>query len=66
VYSRPEERVVLIVYRAKAIGRPQTTSEAVEVRSFAPDEIPWEVLVDRARPARRIRGAHLTLRAQTG
>jgi ADP-ribose pyrophosphatase YjhB (NUDIX family) len=41
VYSRPEERVVLIVYRATAIGRPQTTSEAVEVRSFAPDEIPW-------------------------
>lgn len=44
VYSRPDDRVVLIVYRALAIGRPQTTPEAVEVRSFAPSEIPWEEL----------------------
>ena len=44
VYSRAEDRVVLIVYRALAIGRPRTTSEAVEVRSFAPSEIPWEEL----------------------
>lgn len=41
VYSRAEDRVVLVVYRAVAIGRPRTTSEAVEVRSFAPSEIPW-------------------------
>jgi len=41
VYSRSEDRVVLIVYRAQAIGQPQTTSEAVEVRAFARDEIPW-------------------------
>jgi ADP-ribose pyrophosphatase YjhB (NUDIX family) len=41
VYSRADERVVLIVYRARAIGRPHTTPEAVEVRSFERDEIPW-------------------------
>jgi ADP-ribose pyrophosphatase YjhB (NUDIX family) len=44
VYSRAEDRVVLIVYRALAIGQPRTTPEAVEVRSFAPSEIPWEEL----------------------
>ena len=44
VYSRPEDRVVLIVYRALAVGRPQTTPEAAEVRAFAPTEIPWSEL----------------------
>jgi ADP-ribose pyrophosphatase YjhB (NUDIX family) len=44
VYSRPEDRVVLIVYRARALGEPQTTPEAVEVRAFAPSEIPWTEL----------------------
>lgn len=44
VYSRADDRVVLIVYRAVAVGRPRTTSEAVEVRSFAPGEIPWTEL----------------------
>jgi ADP-ribose pyrophosphatase YjhB (NUDIX family) len=44
VYSRPDDRVVLIVYRALAVGTPRTTPEAVEVRSFASDEIPWEEL----------------------
>jgi ADP-ribose pyrophosphatase YjhB (NUDIX family) len=44
VYSRAEDRVVLIVYRALAIGQPRTTPEAVEVRSFAPSEIPWKEL----------------------
>jgi ADP-ribose pyrophosphatase YjhB (NUDIX family) len=42
VYSRADDRVVLIVYRAVAVGSPRTTPEAVEVRSFAaPEEIPW-------------------------
>ena len=41
VYSRAQDNVVLIVYRARATGRPQTTPEAVEVRAFAPSEIPW-------------------------
>jgi ADP-ribose pyrophosphatase YjhB (NUDIX family) len=44
VYSRPNERVVLIVFRALAMGEPQTTAEAVEVRSFAREEIPWREL----------------------
>jgi ADP-ribose pyrophosphatase YjhB (NUDIX family) len=44
VYSRAEDRVVLIVYRALAIGRPRITPEAIEVRSFAADEIRWEEL----------------------
>lgn len=44
VYSRPEDRVVLIVYRARALGRPRTTPEATEVRAFAPAEIPWAEL----------------------
>ena len=35
---------MLIVYRALAIGQPRTTPEAVEVRSFAPSEIPWAEL----------------------
>lgn len=41
VYSRADERVVLIVYRARAVGEPQTTPEAVEVRAFTRAEIPW-------------------------
>jgi ADP-ribose pyrophosphatase YjhB (NUDIX family) len=44
VYSRPEDRVVLIVYRARAIGRPHTSPEAPEVHAFAPAEIPWDEL----------------------
>ncbi len=44
VYSRPEDRVVLIVYRGLALGAPQTTAEAVDVRAFAPEEIPWPEL----------------------
>jgi ADP-ribose pyrophosphatase YjhB (NUDIX family) len=41
VYSRPEDRVVLIVFRARSLGSPQTTAEATEVRAFAVSEIPW-------------------------
>jgi 8-oxo-dGTP diphosphatase len=44
VYSRADDRVVLIVYRARALGEPRTTPEAVEVRAFARSEIPWEEL----------------------
>jgi ADP-ribose pyrophosphatase YjhB (NUDIX family) len=41
VYSRPDERVVLIVYRARALGEPVTSAEAIEVASFVPEQIPW-------------------------
>ena len=44
VYSRGEDRVVLIVYRARALGVPRTTAEATEVRAFALDELPWDEL----------------------
>jgi ADP-ribose pyrophosphatase YjhB (NUDIX family) len=44
VYSRPDDRVVLIVYRALALGPPGTSPEAIEVRAFAPREIPWPEL----------------------
>ncbi|MGI8572649.1 MAG: NUDIX domain-containing protein [Solirubrobacteraceae bacterium] len=44
VYSRADDRVTLIVYRAVAVGQPRTTPEAVEVRAFAPAEIPWDEL----------------------
>jgi ADP-ribose pyrophosphatase YjhB (NUDIX family) len=44
VYSDPNDRVVLIVYAATTNDPPQTTEEALEVRAFAPDEIPWPQL----------------------
>ena len=44
VYSREEERIVLIVYAATTDDEPQTTDEALEVQAFAPDEIPWQEL----------------------
>jgi ADP-ribose pyrophosphatase YjhB (NUDIX family) len=44
VYSRPEDRVVLVVYAAAALGEPQTTPEAVEVRAFSPEQVPYEDL----------------------
>jgi ADP-ribose pyrophosphatase YjhB (NUDIX family) len=44
VYSRPEDRVVLIVYAATTGQAPQTTDEAPEVRAFAPDDLPWDAL----------------------
>jgi ADP-ribose pyrophosphatase YjhB (NUDIX family) len=42
VYSRPQERIVLVVYDAVPLGEPQTTPEATEVRAFAPAELPWD------------------------
>jgi ADP-ribose pyrophosphatase YjhB (NUDIX family) len=45
VYSRGDERVVLVVFRARALGEPTATPpEATEVRAFSPDEIPWDEL----------------------
>jgi ADP-ribose pyrophosphatase YjhB (NUDIX family) len=44
VYSRPEDRVVLVVYDATLTGEPRTTPEAPEVRAFAPDDLPWDEL----------------------
>ena len=44
VYSRADERVVLIVFAARITDTPQTTPEAPQVEAFAPDEIPWQEL----------------------
>ena len=44
VYSRPTQRVVLIVYAAVPQGRPQVTEEATEVKLFGTEEIPWDRL----------------------
>ena len=44
VYSRPEDRVVLIVFAAITTQDPQTTDEAPEIATFAPDDIPWQEL----------------------
>jgi ADP-ribose pyrophosphatase YjhB (NUDIX family) len=44
VYSRAEERTVLIVYAATATEQPRTTEEATEVRAFTRDAIPWDEL----------------------
>ena len=44
VYSRPDERVVLVVYAASTADAPQTSDEATEVRAFKPAELPWQEL----------------------
>jgi ADP-ribose pyrophosphatase YjhB (NUDIX family) len=44
VYSRGEERTVLVVFDARALGTPRETEEASEVRAFAPAELPWDEL----------------------
>src|SRR5262249_21304379 len=44
VYSREEERTVVVVYAARALGTPSLSEEALEVRAFAPIEIPWQDL----------------------
>lgn len=44
VYSRVDDRIVLVVYAARALGEPRTTEEATEVRAFAAGELPWDEL----------------------
>lgn len=44
IYSRADERVVLMVFSAVALGEPQTTPEATEVQAFAPSDVPWDEL----------------------
>jgi ADP-ribose pyrophosphatase YjhB (NUDIX family) len=44
VYSSAKDRIVVVVYAAVALGKPQVTEEALEVRAFAPNEIPWDQL----------------------
>jgi ADP-ribose pyrophosphatase YjhB (NUDIX family) len=44
VYSRADDRIVLIVYAATTDQPPCTTEEASEVRAFAPHDLPWDEL----------------------
>ena len=44
VYSKPDERVVLIVFAATIATAPRPTPEAPEVYAFARNEIPWDEL----------------------
>jgi hypothetical protein len=44
VCSRLQERTVLVVFAARALGIPRETEEASEVRAFAPGELPWDQL----------------------
>ncbi len=46
VYSRPHATVVVVylAHFAEDSPRPSTSKEAIEVRAFLPEEIPWEDL----------------------
>lgn len=49
IYSYPDASVVTVVYAARILGgRPRPGLEALEVRSFAPEEIPWGDLAFRS------------------
>ena len=42
VYSKPEDRIVLVVYTAVTDDEPQLTDEATEITIVEPTEIPWD------------------------
>ncbi len=43
LYARLEAAIVVIAYESRIVGgRPTVTPEALEVRSFAPEAIPWD------------------------
>ena len=44
VYSRADERIVLVVYSATTTHQPRTTEEAGEVETFDPAHLPWDEL----------------------
>jgi len=42
LYSRPQAAIVVVAFESRIVGgEAQVTPEALEVRSFAPDAIPW-------------------------
>jgi 8-oxo-dGTP diphosphatase len=48
LYTRPEAAIVVIAFEAKIVGgAPTLTAEALEVRPFAPEAIPWPQLAFR-------------------
>jgi ADP-ribose pyrophosphatase YjhB (NUDIX family) len=44
VYSRPNDRIVVVVYAGRTAGEPSAGDEALEVRAFAPVDVPWDEL----------------------
>jgi ADP-ribose pyrophosphatase YjhB (NUDIX family) len=69
LYTRPEAAIVVIAFEARIVGGAATlTPEALEVRPFAPDAIPWPEIafrtsewalrdwVHRVRPDLELRG----------
>jgi ADP-ribose pyrophosphatase YjhB (NUDIX family) len=45
VYSRPHAGVVTVIYEAQVVGGEELPGvESLEVRGFAPDDIPWDEL----------------------
>lgn len=48
LYTRPEAAIVVIAFEAPIVGgTPVATPEALEVRPFCPEEIPWPELAFR-------------------
>jgi ADP-ribose pyrophosphatase YjhB (NUDIX family) len=48
LYTRPEAAIVVIAFEAKIVGGvPTVTAEALEVRPFAPEAVPWPQLAFR-------------------
>jgi ADP-ribose pyrophosphatase YjhB (NUDIX family) len=42
LYSRPEAAIVVVAFEARIVGgQPRPTPEALEVRPFGPEAIPW-------------------------
>jgi 8-oxo-dGTP diphosphatase len=44
VYSRADDRVVILVYAATTAETPKLTEEALEVKAFTKADIPWDEL----------------------
>ena len=44
VYSRSDDRIVLVVFEARALDEPRAGDEALEVRAFEPGALPWDDL----------------------
>ena len=47
VYSFPNTSNVHVVYRGNVLSQPSPGQEALEMRHFSPDAIPWEGLAFR-------------------
>lgn len=44
VYSFGHISTVHVIYRARAVSDPSPGSEALQIQSFSPDQIPWDEL----------------------